>query len=57
MEGPLPMEPGTINDELCTIGNARGAPIRGLLGPWDAFGHWGALGLTLLAGQSATSTH
>ena len=54
---PLPMETGTMNDELCTIGNSRGAPIRGLLGPWDAFGHWDALGLTLLAGQSATSTH
>ena len=56
MEGPLPMEPGTINDELCTIGNSRGAPIRGLLGPWDAFGHWSALALTLLAVQSATPT-
>jgi hypothetical protein len=56
MEGPLPMETGKINDELCTIGDSRGVPIRGLLGSWDAFGHWGALGLTLLAVQSATPT-
>ena len=35
-------------DELWTIGNSRGAPIRGLLGPWDAFAHWGALGLPFL---------
>jgi hypothetical protein len=50
------METGTINDELCTKGKSRGAPIRCLLGPWDAFGPWGALGLTLLAVQSATLT-
>ena len=48
------METEAIYDELWTIGNSRGAPIRGLLGPWDAFAHWGALGLTLLAVQYAT---
>ena len=41
---------------MWTIGNSRGAPIRGLLGPWDAFAHWRALGLSLLAVQSATPT-
>ena len=34
---------------MYTIINSRGAPIRGLLGPWDAFAHWRALGLSLLA--------
>ena len=49
-------QPSGGEPELLTIRNPRRAPIHGLLGPWDPIAQPGALGLTLLAVQSATPT-